>query len=99
MDHSIDQPKYRDAEPAEQPLRTACDRVEHRRCIRWRRGDYLQDFGGRGLPLQRLLRLVEQPRVLDRDHGLIGERLDNRALSLRKTESGLRMGKDDRADT
>ena len=31
---------------------------------------------------QRLLRFVEQPRVLDRDHRLVGERLRNSASSL-----------------
>ena len=39
------------------------------------RGDHLEDVGGGGLPLQRLPGLVEQPRVLDRDHGLVGEGL------------------------
>ena len=38
-------------------------------------GDDLQDVGGGGLPLQRFARLVEQPRILDGDHGLIGEGL------------------------
>ncbi len=40
------------------------------------KGDDLEDFGRRGLPLQRLLGLVEQPRVLDGDHGLVGEGLE-----------------------
>ena len=40
----------------------------------------LQDLGGRGLPLQRLLGLVEQARVLDRDHRLVGEGLQQRDL-------------------
>ena len=35
----------------------------------------LQHLGRRCLLLQRLLGLVEQARVLDRDHGLVGERL------------------------
>ena len=34
----------------------------------------MQDLGRRGLPLERLLGLVEQPHVLDRDHRLVGER-------------------------
>ena len=42
--------------------------------------DHLQHFGGRGLPLERLLGLVEQPRVLDRDHRLVGEGLQQRDL-------------------
>ena len=41
-----------------------------------RPGDDLQDFRSRGLPLQRLPGLVEQPRVLDRDDRLVGEGLD-----------------------
>ena len=35
----------------------------------------LQHLGGGGLLLERLLRLVEQARVLDRDHRLVGEGL------------------------
>ena len=40
-----------------------------------RAADDAQDLGRRGLPLQRLLRLVEQAHVLDRDHRLVGEGL------------------------
>ena len=36
----------------------------------------LQHLGGRGLLLQRLPQLIEQPRVLDGDDGLRGEVLD-----------------------
>ena len=36
----------------------------------------LQDFRGRRLPLERLLGLVEQAHVLDRDHRLVGEGLE-----------------------
>ena len=42
--------------------------------------DHLQDLGRRRLPLQRLLGLVEHPRVLDRDHRLVGEGLEQREL-------------------
>jgi hypothetical protein len=35
--------------------------------------DGAQHFGRRGLPLERLLGLVEQAHVLDRDHGLVAE--------------------------
>ncbi len=45
-----------------------------------RLADDLQYLGRGGLPLQRLLRLVEQPRVLDRDHRLVGEGLQQRHL-------------------
>ena len=45
----------------------------------------LQDLGGRGLPLERLLGLVEQANVLDRDHGLVGEGLDQLDLAHRRS--------------
>ena len=41
-------------------------------------GDDLQDLGRAGLALERLVRLPEQPRVLDRDHRLVGEGLEQR---------------------
>ena len=56
------------------------DRLEHRRYVRWRACDHLQDVGGRGLPLQRLLGFVEQPGVLYSDDGLVGEGLGQRDL-------------------
>ena len=51
-------------------------RIEHRREIAGRGIDNLQHLGGRGLLLQRLPLLGQQPRVLDRDHRLIGEGAD-----------------------
>ena len=48
-------------------------RVEHRRQIAGRGVDHLQHLGGRGLLLQRLALLGQQPRVLHRDHRLGGE--------------------------
>ena len=65
-----------------QPSRVVGYRVEHRLQIARRGADDLQDVCGRGLPLQRLLRLVEEPDVLDRDHGLIREGLDELYLFL-----------------
>ena len=62
--------------PVEQTVGLLCNGVEYRMHIRRRTGDDLQDVGRRGLPLQRLLSLVEQPRVLYGDHGLIGESLE-----------------------
>jgi hypothetical protein len=49
-------------------------RVEHRLHVR---GELRSpsDLGRRRLPLERLLRLVEQAHVLDRDHRLVGEGL------------------------
>ena len=56
--------------------------LEHRLQIAGRRADDLKHIGGRGLLLQRLreiarlrLHLVEQPDILDGDHGLVGEGL------------------------
>jgi hypothetical protein len=48
-------------------------RLEHRLHVGRRRADHLQHLGRRGLPVERLLRLVEEAHVLDRDGGLIGE--------------------------
>ena len=42
--------------------------------------DDLQNFGGRRLPLERLFRLVEQARVFDRDHRLVGKRANKSDL-------------------
>ena len=56
------------------------DRVQHGLHIGRRTGDHAEDLGDRGLLLQRLLRLVEQADVLDRDRRLAGEGLDQRDL-------------------
>ena len=58
------------------PHRLFQHRVEHRRQIAGRGVDHLQHLGGRGLLFQRLALLGHQPRVLDRDHRLIGEGAD-----------------------
>ena len=63
-----------------------------------RAADDLQHLRGRGLLLQRLgqfararLHLIEQPHVLDRDHRLVGERLDQLDLLVReRTHCGAR---------
>ena len=49
------------------------DRVEYRGEVAGRGIDDLQDFGGCGLLLQCLARLGDQPRILDRDHRLVGK--------------------------
>ena len=59
-------------------------RVEHRREIAGRGVDDLQYLGGRGLLLQRLARLGDQPRVLHRDDRLRGEVLQQRDLLVGK---------------
>jgi len=57
-------------------------RIEHRDKITGRGVDDAQYLGGRGLLLQRLARFGDQPCVLDRDHGLIGEGADQFDLPL-----------------
>ena len=47
--------------------------VEHLLQVERRAADDLEHIGSGGLLLQRLPQLVEQPRVLDGDHGLVGE--------------------------
>ncbi len=60
----------------EQVPATVEDLVEHRCGVGHRTADHLQHLGRGGLLLQRLLGLVEQPHVLDRDHRLVGEGLE-----------------------
>src|SRR5882757_2313228 len=79
--------------------------IENLLQIERRAADDLKDFGSRSLLLQRFAEIVgaladfvEQPRILDGDHSLIGECLDERQLPFRVPESGLRVSKDDRAD-
>ncbi len=61
--------------------RLAEHRVEHGYQVAGRAADDAQDFGGRGLLLQRFgkflrsrLNLIEQANIFDRDHRLVGER-------------------------
>ena len=49
------------------------ERVQHDWQIECRAADDLEHVGGGGLLLQRFTQLVEQPRVLDGDDGLLGE--------------------------
>src|ERR1044071_3048801 len=49
-----------------------------------RAGDHPEDLTRRGLLLQRLLELLEQPYVLDCDYGLVGESFEE--LDLRWSE-------------
>ena len=63
-----------------QPHRLFQHRVEHRRQIAGRGIDHLQHLSGRGLLLQRLPLLGDQPRVLHRDDRLSGEVFKKRDL-------------------
>ena len=49
-------------------------------CIGDRSADHAQDLGSRGLPLERLVRLVEQSRILDGDQRLVAEGFGERDL-------------------
>ena len=60
------------------------NRVENGLHVGRRAADDLEDLRGRGLPLERLLRLVEQAHVLDRDRGLVGEGLHQGDLTVRE---------------
>ena len=51
------------------------DRLEDRLHVRRRLGNHAQHFCRGRLLLERLAQLVEQPRILDGDHGLVGESL------------------------
>ena len=86
-----------DAEPGrrEQPLAAVEDLVEHRLRVGHRAADDLQHLGGRGLLLERLLGLVEQARVLDRDHRLVGERAQQADLLV--GEAGRRLARSRRS--
>ncbi len=52
------------------------DGLEHGLHVIRRTSNHLKDFSRGRLPLQRLARLVEQPRVLDCDDSLIGKGLE-----------------------
>ena len=66
------------------------DSIEHRLQLRRRAADDAQHLAGRGLVFERFLQLLrprllglEQPRVLDGDHRLVGEGRDQLDLMRR----------------
>ena len=65
-----------------QPHGLVGDGIEDRLNIGRRLADHAQELGGRRLLLERLLRVVEQPHVLDRDDGLVGEGLHQGDLAV-----------------
>ena len=80
-----------------QTQRPTEDRLEYRRYVRRRACDHLEDVRGRGLPFKGFPRLVEQSRVLDGDHGLIGEALLQRQLLVGERREAVAID-DERAD-
>ena len=91
---SLHQPQI-DGDALEQVDTAFHDRIEHRLHVGRRAADDPQDLRGRGLLVERLgdlavarLQLLEQPRVLDRDHCLIGEGLQQRDLFLGELTDG-----------
>ena len=75
-------PDEEDAEllDREKMLAAVEDLVEHRRRVGHGAADDLQHVGSGGLLLERLLGFVEKARVLDRDHRLVGEGLQQAAF-------------------
>src|SRR5215510_2764788 len=68
--------------------------IEHRFQIERRATDDLEHIGSRGLLLQRLAQLVEQPSVLDGDDGLSGEILHQLDLPIGERADGLPVNAD-----
>src|SRR5438093_425672 len=64
--------------------RSPDDGLKHRSDVRRRARDDPQDLARRRLLLQGLLRLGEQAHILDGDHGLVGERLQECDLGVRE---------------
>ena len=92
QDHSIPLVKsqYHIIDPTN-PGRALDDGVEHRLHVRGRPADDAEHFGSRRLMLQRLaqfcialLQFLEQPHVLDGDHGLVGKGFEERDLLVSK---------------
>ena len=58
-----------------QPGRRLDQSVENRLQVERRAADDLENIGGGGLLLERLTQLLQQTRIFDRDHRLVGKRL------------------------
>src|SRR5215471_13311679 len=80
MGHEVEQLSIEPKEVAElgraESARARDDRIEDRLNVRRRARDDLQYLASRRLPVERVLRLVEQSDVLDGDNGLVGEALE-----------------------
>ena len=84
MEHAALHPRDMAGGAVDEAKRGGDDGVEHRARIRRRLADHAQDFGRRGLPFQRLLRLLEQAHVLNGDNRLVAERLQEGDFPVRK---------------
>src|SRR5256885_2142175 len=71
----VDAPDDRDGR-TDKPLRIVGDGLEHWLKLERRAADDAKYVPDRGLAIQRLLGLVEEPHVLHRDDGLVGKRAD-----------------------
>src|SRR5882724_2353115 len=94
MNLVVDIAEYGGRESADQAVAAVRNDIEHRLHVGGRGGDDLQDVGRGGLALQRLAGLVEQTRVLDRDHRLVGEGLKQLNVVMGKS-AGLHLGRAD----
>src|SRR5262245_53813868 len=65
---------------AAKPGRSLGNRIKDGLQIGWGTGYDTQDLARGNLPLQRIFRLVEQPDILDSDHRLVGEGLEQSGL-------------------
>src|SRR5262245_1748491 len=72
-EHPVLLPSYRGVVGATKAASRFNKRLQYRLEIESRAADDLEYVGGGGLLLQRLAQLVEQPRVLDGDDGLVSE--------------------------
>src|SRR5262245_39702454 len=103
-EHPVLLPTYRGVVGAAQVASRFNERLQYRLEIEGRAADDLEHIGGGGLLLQRFaqlvrarLHLVEQPHVLDRDHRLVGEGVDQLYFLVTERPHG-GAGQDDHAD-
>ena len=84
-------------EPGAQLHGTPQNRLEDRLQVRRRATDYFQDFGSGGLLIKGFPGLIEEPHILNRDHGLVSEGLEQHDLLARERAS-LAAGGGDHSD-
>src|SRR5215470_882779 len=77
------EPKHRAKRSIAEPRRACHYGVEHWLDVGRRATDDAENLARRRLALERLLRLGEQPDVLNSDDGLVGERLEESNLTVR----------------